>query len=53
MDDFITQILGIKDDGIKVLGVKETPNTLTVTIERKIVRAQHIQPYRAQLNQPI
>lgn len=38
MDDFITQILGIKDDGIKVLGV---------------VRAQHIQPYRAQLNQPI
>ena len=36
MDDFITQILGIKDDGIKVLGVKETPNTLTVTIERKI-----------------
>ena len=36
MDDFITQVLGIKDDGIKVLGVKETPNTLTVTIERKI-----------------
>lgn len=27
MDDFITQVLGIKDDGIKVLGVKETPRT--------------------------
>lgn len=36
MDNFITQILGIKDDGIKVLCVKETHDTLTVTIEREI-----------------
>lgn len=34
MDNHITQLLGIKDDGIKVLQIKDTAKTKTITIER-------------------